>query len=60
MEDVIWSWLDSNGFIKHEAIQREVLWGYPTRSKTFYLLITSMALGTFDTTPLDLAHELLF
>jgi len=47
MEDVIWNWLESNGFVKHDAIQRELLWNYPARSKTFYLLIASMALGTF-------------
>lgn len=56
MEDVIWSWLEEHGFVRHEAIQRETLWSYPARSKTFYMLITSMAMGTFKTTPLDLAY----
>ena len=59
IEDIIWSWLDENGFIEHEAIQRELLWTFPERSKTFYLLLVSIAVGTFKTTPLDMAYELL-
>ena len=59
IEEVIWSWLEQNGFIEHEAIQRQLLWTFPERSKTFYLLVASIALGTFKITPLDMAHQLL-
>lgn len=56
MEEVIWSWLAQNGFVRLGAIQKERLWSYPERSKMFYLLITSAIFGTFSTTPLDLAY----
>jgi hypothetical protein len=60
VEDVIWDWLVEHGFVEHDAVQRQLLWTFPVRSKTFYLLIASIALGTFKTTPLDMAHQLLF
>ena len=59
MEDVIWKWLDVNGFLRHHALQRELLWKYPQRSQLFYRLMASMIVGNHRTTPLDLAYDLL-
>lgn len=59
MEEVVWSWLEQSGFVLQEAVERELLWTFPARSKTFYLLVVSLVLATFQTTPLDLAHQML-
>jgi hypothetical protein len=59
MEEVLWSWLVHNGFVKRGIILKELFWTYSERSKIFYLLMVSMIFATYETTPLDLAYELL-
>jgi hypothetical protein len=56
---VLWSWLAQNDFLRHGAIQRELLWRWESRSRLFYLLMVAMIMGTFKTTPMDLAYEML-
>lgn len=50
--------MDSNGFVQLGIVQK-LLWTYEERSKIFYLLIVSMILVTFTTSPLDPAYDLL-
>lgn len=59
VEELVWSWLSQNSFVRLGAVQRELLWTYQERSKTFYLLVVSTIFATYSTTPIDLAFELM-
>jgi hypothetical protein len=54
--NIVWSWLDRNGFVEDEVVLRNSLKSWYDKNKMVFAIMVSLIFGTYSTSFINMTH----